>query len=206
MKVVINGSSSVQEMRGSEVVAVPEASMTHKSKEDIMQKFTFNIDNAAAMSATPLFGKLLESGVFSVKVEHAYVAITAGTDNKVLNLQVRTDDGRVAFVNALGLAPVWTSGKTNNSYAQIMAMLLLAGVSTPELVQTTRPYTRDGVKELIPAVEIGNLVGKSLQLGLRYDADEERFHLVAAFDASGLDLHGNSEAIQVTRNALNSMA
>jgi len=159
---------------------------------------TFTIDQTIARQATARYGKITESGVYAVKIEHAYLG--NNTNNIVLNLQVRTSGGSVGFINALGVKPLWASGAVNNGYAMNMALMALCGVQQPQIVEVTRSKNGKQIK----ALEVANLIGKQCMVAVRClkEDDQVRLRLVEAYGVDGVTLSGDTEAIKIASKNL----
>jgi len=91
-------------------------------------EFDFTVDKEAAVAVSHGGGKL-GTGLYTVKVEEAYIKNSANGD-PMIDLQIRdVDTNAVGFLSNMGIKKTWKSGAENFNYGKTMEIFTAAGVT-----------------------------------------------------------------------------
>ena len=168
-----------------------------------MADLGFSLDLNAAKSASK--GGRIDTGIYDVTIEKAYVYDSKKGD-KMLDLELRSKDGEVGFINRICIAPTWSTGSENFGYNLIQELAGVVGANTFTAVATTRK--RMDAEE--PANSIQELVGKTLKVAVytKFDVYENKerkeLQLSASFFTSGKTIEEaekNGDAVRIIKLA-----
>ncbi len=124
--------------------------------------FKLDLDIAAKQSQ----GGRLATGVYEVEIVKNYLHKT-DNGNNVLDLELRSKNGEVGFVNRLCIDATWSSGAENFDYPKWQELAASCQMQTLTTFASKR-NTKDGE---IDALSIKELTGKVIQVALYQEFD-----------------------------------
>ncbi len=159
-----------------------------------MGKKSIKINAKAAKSVKT--GGILQSGVHAVVVQAAVIYESA-KGNNMLNLELKSDDGGIAYINNICIDEEWVSGSENSNYARSQEFFMVVGAETLKLKDKVIKLNNGKKKDVW---EVTNVIGKKCQVSIyrEYgvnDSDEERIEtkLSQTFLPSGKTLTEKDE-------------
>jgi len=144
----------------------------------------FNLDLSAGMMTHG--GGIMGTGVHTVTVEEAFVTSSKNGDPMV-DIQLRSDEGAVGFIQNVGIKPKWSTGSENYQYGRLMEMFAAMGVENISATPCKRKY-KDAEQDAQCITEIKN---KKLKVAVntRFDVynneEKKTLDLYASFDTDG---------------------
>ena len=124
--------------------------------------FQLDLDIAANASK----GGRIGTGVYKVEIIKAYVYKTE-KGNNVVDLELRSENGEVGFINMLCIDPKWVSGAENFDYPRWQELAASAQMQSLTLVDAKR-VTKDGE---VDAKMIKELIGKVINVAVYEEKD-----------------------------------
>ena len=158
----------------------------------------FTLDLNAAKAASK--GGRIGTGIYTVKIEKAYVYESKNGD-PMIDLELRSKDGEVGFVNRLCMAKTWSTGSENFGYNIVQEIAGVVGAQTFTAVAGTRK--RGEVEE--PANQIKELVGKELKVAtyVKFDAwdgkAKQELQLNSSYFVNGKTIEEAEKGLDATR-------
>ena len=144
----------------------------------------FKLDLEIAGNASK--GGRIVTGVYKVEIVKALLAKTENGNN-ILDLELRSENGEVGFINRLCIDEKWTSGSENLDYKKWQELAACAGMQSLTTFKTTRKTGKGEIEVL----GIKELTGKVVNVAVYNEHDvynnEEKITLKLAntFLASG---------------------
>ena len=129
-----------------------------------MAELSFNLDLAVAANASQ--GGRIGTGVYSVEIVKAFVYKSANGNN-LIDLELKSENGEVGFINNLCIDAKWSSGSENFDYPRWQE--LAASASMQSL--TTSPMKRTTKEGEVDALVINELMGKKIQVAVYEEFD-----------------------------------
>jgi len=127
-------------------------------------ELSFNLDLDIAASASQ--GGRITTGVYSVEIIKAYI-YKSTKGNNLIDLEFRSENGEVGFVNGLCLDAKWSSGAENFDYPRWQELAASVGMKTLTKAPMTRK-TKDGE---VQAEVISELMGRKVQVAVYEEFD-----------------------------------
>jgi len=124
----------------------------------------FKLDLDVAANASK--GGRISTGVYKVEIVKPFVYKTK-KGNNAIDLELRSENGEVGFINGLCIDAKWTSGAENFDYPRWQELAASAQMQTLTLAPMTRK-TKDGDVE---AKVISELVGKTVNVAVYEEKD-----------------------------------
>jgi|LGVF01.1.fsa_nt_gb hypothetical protein len=144
----------------------------------------FKLDLEVAGNASK--GGRIVTGVYKVEIVKALLAKTENGNN-ILDLELRSENGEVGFINRLCIDEKWTSGSENLDYKRWQELAACAGMQSLTTFKTTRKTGKGEIEVL----GIKELTGKVVNVAVYQEHDvynnEEKISLKLSntFLASG---------------------
>ena len=144
----------------------------------------FTLDLEAAANASK--GGRIGTGVYKVEIVKAFV-YKSKNGNNVVDLELKSENGEVGFINMLCIDKTWVSGAENFDYPRWQELAASTGMRT----LTTSPMKRKGKDGEVDSLVINELMGKTINVAVYEELDvynnEERktLKLSNAFLADG---------------------
>ena len=129
-----------------------------------MAEIGFSLDLDVAANASK--GGRITTGVYKVEIVKPYIYKTE-KGNNVIDLELRSENGEVGFVNGLCIDKKWTSGAENFDYPRWMELAAAAGMQT----LTTAPMKRKTKDGEVDAQVISELMGKTVNVAVYEEKD-----------------------------------
>lgn len=119
-----------------------------------MAELGFKLDLDMAESASR--GGRMTTGVYKVEIVKSYVYKTANGNN-LIDLELRSENGEVGFINRICIDEKWSNGSDNIDYKRWMELAACAGMQSLTLYPMTRKTKQgdtaaQGIKELLGRV------------------------------------------------------
>ncbi len=134
----------------------------------------FNLDLDIAANASK--GGRITTGVYKVEIVKAFVYKTT-KNNNVIDLELRSENGEVGFINLLCIDKTWSGGAENFDYPRWQELAASAGMRTLTKAPMKRK-TKNGEED---AEVIAELMGKTVNVAVYEEKDvynnEEKVHL-----------------------------
>jgi len=124
--------------------------------------FVLDLDVAANASK----GGRITTGVYKVEIIKAYV-YKSTKGNNLIDLEIRSENGEVGFINTLCIDPKWESGAENFDYPKWQELAASARMKTLTLVAARRT-TKNGEED---AKMIKELIGKVVNVAVYEEFD-----------------------------------
>jgi hypothetical protein len=129
-----------------------------------MAEIGFSLDLDVAANASK--GGRITTGVYKVTIVKPYIYKTE-KGNNVIDLELRSENGEVGFINGLCIDKNWTSGAENFDYPKWMELAAAAGMQSLTLAPMKRK-TKDGE---VDANVIAELVDKVVNVAVYEEKD-----------------------------------
>jgi len=162
---------------------------------------TLAINKVASKNVVVGLGKIDKHGVYTVTIQKAYFEMTKNGD-PMINLQIRTDTGKLGFLNGLGVNEQWHNGSTNYYMAQTHALLEIANKGD-EVVLKDAVRIKNGVE--VATREITSLLNSKLQVAVKYDKAEDRLRLIQVFDMDNKNTVGDATQYHALKQSLEAL-
>jgi len=124
--------------------------------------FSLDLDVAANASK----GGRISTGVYKVEIQKAFVYKTA-KGNNVVDLELRSENGEVGFINLLCIDKTWEGGAENFDYPRWQELAASAQMQS----LTTSPMKRTGKDGEYNALVINELMGKTINVAVYEEHD-----------------------------------
>lgn len=124
----------------------------------------FKLDLSVAENASR--GGRIRTGVHKVEIVHAWIGKT-DNGNNVIDLELKSDNDEVGFVNRICIDEKWESGTENLDYKRWQELAACAGMKTLTLIEDER-NTGSGK---VPAREIAELKNKHVMVAVYEEFD-----------------------------------
>ncbi len=129
-----------------------------------MAELGFKLDLDVASSASQ--GGRIETGIYVVEIIKAYVYKT-DNGNNIVDLELRSNNGEVGFINRLCIDQKWESGSDNLDYKRWQELAASAQMQSLTTFESTRK-TKNGE---VQVAQIKELVGKKIQVAVYREFD-----------------------------------
>jgi len=124
----------------------------------------FTLDMEVAGNASK--GGRITTGVYKVEIVKAFVYKT-GNGNNVVDLELKSENGEVGFINMLCIDKTWVSGAENFDYSRWQELAASAQMQS----LTTSPMKRKGKDGEVDALVINELMGKTVNVAVYEELD-----------------------------------
>ena len=124
----------------------------------------FNLDLDVAANASK--GGRISTGVYKVELVKVFVAKT-DKGNNTIDIEMKSENGEVGFINGLCIDAKWVSGAENFDYPRWQELAASAGMRT----LTTSPMKRVGKDGEYDALVINELMGKTVNVAVYEELD-----------------------------------
>ena len=129
-----------------------------------MAELGFSLDLDIAANASK--GGRITTGVYKVEIVKAFVYKTE-KGNNVIDLELKSENGEVGFINMLCIDKAWTSGAENFDYPRWQELAASAQMQA----LTTSPMKRKGKDGEVDALVINELMGKTVNVAVYEELD-----------------------------------
>jgi len=124
----------------------------------------FNLDLDVAANASK--GGRISTGVYKVELVKVFVQKTTGGNNTI-DIEMKSENGEVGFINGLCIDAKWASGSENFDYPRWQEF----AASAQMRALTTSPMKRMGKDGEYDALVINELMGKTVNVAVYVEHD-----------------------------------